>query len=161
MKWFRIELDSSGAILQCSEVESKAKGSAHIRYVEANDAASACSFAKQWYHRKLEQSRASKADRDSKRLCVARLAGCTGAQAIGHKSCQNCLDVKNAESRESYRAAREAAGSPAKSTPLKRLREPTGGSVKRRIALEAFDRLGPVKFREWLVSEIERVSRGH
>lgn len=175
--WFRIELDSSGAILSCAEVDRSERSGKLVRFVEAGTAAEACSAVKEWYAAHLSSGRMRNAlHREARRaagLCTGQTSGCTGTPRIGFGTCDNCALVSAANHR--LRRLRKKLGDTADlrlsnggaqsvrdahlagiNKRSRARREAAGGAA----ALEAlrllrkFDSLGPEAFRAWLVSKI-------
>lgn len=177
-KVFRIELDDSGAILSCLEVaigETK-RGTKHVRFVHAIDAAAACDKAKRWYASAMERSAKWSKDRRSVRVargeCADQFIGCTGSPVLGKKACKACLLVAAArkdEYRKGIRVAKEKLPLDVRARKFKeKLRDRSrafklanGGIFYRAQCLKKLDSLGPVAFRAWLVAEIERYQREH
>lgn len=56
-KWFRVEHDKDGNILSCEEVDAKGRAGSVVRFYEAANKADACSQAKAWWERRLQQNR--------------------------------------------------------------------------------------------------------
>lgn len=170
MIWWRIELDSSGAIRSCEQVEANAKNTNLVRFVEASTKAEACSSAKQWWERRKAAQRAArkslKFERLERGLC---LCGKPIAANRSQSRCEGCLNDFN-EWRSKQRAGEttpRTAADPVRSRENIRKSnarnfKKRGGSagVYLRRCLKQFDNLGPEKFRAWLVSEIERRSSG-
>lgn len=177
-KLFRIELDNSGAILDCREVEDSAKkpSGTHVRYVYALDSAGACDEVKRWYESyRLRRNLSAVARREETRnngTCFGRRKGCVRETVPGKTLCPTCLEASNESSRESRRRRRAGeaidirknqGGAVAVLEGIRnrdrRRAHALGGTIMRAVALRKFDQLGPELFRAWLASEIERYQR--
>lgn len=100
MNWWKVTLDSSGAILTCEHVEAVAKGTARVAYVQASTKAEACSNAKLWWEaRKLRNKSRLQQRRDTARaaglctICCKRPSGRT-------LKCEPCRERFNARAAE-------------------------------------------------------------
>jgi hypothetical protein len=166
MLWWRVVLDKDGSIKECTQVEATGKGGGHVRYLQANTKAEACSYAKAWY----EKYKATKREAEVRRLLKCKAEGrCTSCRKAparpGKVTCQACCNQvvrRRKDVREGREQKREIL------TPeetLRRVRERQircnaqhGGSLGWTLqkCLKQFDALGPEAFRAWLVAEIER-----
>jgi hypothetical protein len=169
-KFFRIELDKTGAILSCSEVEASEKGGKFVRYVEALDAAGACEQVNAWWAARKAAHRASGAARVAARRAAGVCIDCAKPAVVGRARC-------SAHMRANYEGQlRAIARSAGESVP--RMRAPTAESAQQALArsrlhgaravakngrhtesayrrcLAHFDKLSPKQFRAWLVGKI-------
>src|SRR3989304_4796467 len=106
MMWWRVELDKSGAILKVEQVEASIAyaiaGSKHVRFVEANSKAEACSDVKAWYA-KYQANRCARSKRYHEKRKAAGLCVRGGkAGRPGKKWCQKCQDLYAAYKRKRY-----------------------------------------------------------
>lgn len=158
--WFRIELDKSGAILKCDQVDQGFTGTKFVRFVEAETKAAACSDVKAWYENRLLKARMDNARRAAIQLNagLCRALCCKQPPAEGRTKCKkhlaaeavNALRCKRGETKKQTRCPEKRKQSVIASGRL-------GGAYFPTI-LKKFDELGSVQFRAWLVSEIERRS---
>lgn len=158
-KWYRVELDSSGAILSCTEVEGAGRKNSHVRYVEALSAADATSEAKAWYEKVRQQLRDSLNRRRALREKAGKCKSCGKHPAKRHRKwCAECLG--KCATRRAERVARGRPESPEehaiKAKAHKDARRITYGTE---AAARWFDLLrnydaNPSDFRAWLVGKI-------
>jgi hypothetical protein len=161
MMWWRIELDKSGAIKTCEQVELAAKSTSLVRFVEANSKAEACSDVKSWHRRYLEKARERTRSRIESARAKGMCVGCKARPAKAHRStCQRCLD----QTVKRRRDVRNGAPVRVLLTPEQaqaHVRESKERARRNRVLIEClkqFDARGPEAFRAWLVAEIERRS---
>jgi hypothetical protein len=162
MSWWRVELDSSGAILKCRQVEALGKGNALITFVQANTNAEACKGAKMWYERRKawrrkSDKRLSKARRESGlcRSCTEPVC----SESI--KFCKKHLEQNRLAQQRYYRGETQPKTRP----PVEAIRDRENAYHRQRRALTAYlpdvlkkyDELigGNSAFRLWLVGEIK------
>jgi hypothetical protein len=146
MNWFRVELDRSGAILRCTQIEAVEENKRLVCYVQAVDKAEACSKAKSWSAERIAARKATFQRRRDEGKC----ARCERPAVPGQKTCSahrplSAAARANQQAAWDRAAAREAA-------------KEACGELPR--ILRRFDALGPEKFRSWLVAEIECRSLG-
>jgi hypothetical protein len=164
-KWFRVGIDQKGDISSDSqEVESKGRNGIVYRYYQAVSLADACSQAKAYWRRCLDQAAAYRKRYSDKHVSNGLCSGCGKNPLATNQYCRACADRKNA------RSAARRKGAPLLVEKLSAER----GIEKRRAArdkfhrenpwkvakvtyiraLEQLDALGHVAFRAWLVSKI-------
>lgn len=134
MNWFRVELDKSGAILRCEQVEAKEAGGRFVRFIEATTKAEACSAAKAWHEAHKAKDRARQA---AVRRAKAARKECRQCTQKAEKGRRYCKDHRGGQS--THRG---------------------GMQVSLQMVLRKFDMYSPKDFRAWLVSEIGRRSIG-
>lgn len=159
--WFRIELDKTGAILTCEETGEALRSGRYIRYIEADNKAAACSFAKQWYEKRKAWRRKSDKKLQDTRRAAGLCRSCTQPVcAASIKFCEYHLELSKIHQRRWARG--EAVPIPvadpvaARERELTRLREKY---QERRMALTPrqvlakYDELDGRRsaFRAWLV----------
>lgn len=159
MLWWRLELDGTGSILKCEQVEAVGKGTALVAYVQATDKAGACSSAKAWFEKRRAQnrdkSRRYRADRIAKGLCVA----CGRApHDYGIRCCAPCQARQNEKGRRARlgELPRRVVATPeeARAKHEQTYRRYNASRVGLDMILRKFDDLGPERFRAWLTFEI-------
>lgn len=150
--WFRIELDKSGAILACTQVEMSEAGGKLVRYVEAETKTEACKGVKAWFaDRKAKQERcrvAKQAERKQRGHCSRCDRKATHGPLCG---------IHHARLQENRRRFREGKTEPRKELTPREAREAYENNRIRMAlprVLREFDARGPEAFRAWLVSEI-------
>lgn len=154
MNWWRVELDESGAILKCDQVEAGKIGSAtRITYVRANTSAEACEYAKQWAERKNAADRERAKKRYEKRRAAGLCAHC-GRHAGGGATCAECKAA--AKHRPRATQPRKARRSPVEQLEAARIAARRDQFMRLPLTaiLREFDRRTPADFRNWLVREI-------
>lgn len=89
MRWWRVELGKDGAIKSCEEVEETSKQGRHVRFVEAETKAEACSSAIRW----VEAFRARRREEERRRLAryksIGKCVSC-GKPADAGTKCSAC-----------------------------------------------------------------------
>ncbi len=160
--WWRVELDSTGAILTCDFVPDKGRNGGHVIFVEASTKPLACSAAKAWHQRKLARVAVNLRGMRDKRRADGVCTRCSAPMAperMGKTRCHACVDDQRAGRRE-----QKSAGRHRKVLSAEEIRE-NARICQRRInrrrcertwqsLLDQFDRLGSNAFRAWLVAEI-------
>jgi hypothetical protein len=168
--WWRVELDKDGSIKTCDAVEASQKGSTYLRFVEAETKAHACTTVKKWYETKKRNAAVQSARAYASRKAAGTCLMCTQPKAPGRAMCELHLRVhREAEQRRRNGDTSHARPHVPPAIQLAAERErgrvwarAHGGSEGRmmRRCLKQFDALGPEAFRAWLVSEIERRTKG-
>lgn len=74
--WWRVELDKTGKVKRCTEVEASEKGTRTVRFVEAMTRDEAKSFAESWYERRKAYVRKSDAKRFAERKANKQCLRC-------------------------------------------------------------------------------------
>jgi len=159
--WFRIELDSSGAILSCAEVELAERQGRLVRYVEAPNKTEACSSVKQWNERRLRAMVEKRQAIVARRHAEGKCTECESLALAGAKMCQIHLERHRAYGKRDRERLKQGTNPGRKRlTPeMARLIHIEPAIRVSKIIFE-LDRLGPVAFRAWLVSLLrEKLSR--
>jgi len=158
MNWFRVELDKSGAILKCEQVEAKESGGRYVRFIEASTKAEACSAAKAWHEAKKARNRAGDKVRAELRKKQGLCRKCTNrARRAG------LCEAHHAAAIAAQRRSRTGESTPRPALSADEAQARARGQCRAspfRVCLRRFDELGPERFRAWLVAEIERRSLG-
>jgi hypothetical protein len=165
MNWWKVTLDSSGAILTCEQVDTVSKGTSRVTYVQATCKAEACSAAKFWWDRVKAHNRARAAERKlakrSRGLCET--CGKTPPETKRRK-CRRCLDRLNERAqarlagapriRPTYASAEEAHRVNLENQRKYResRRAERRCNLRYTDLLRKFDEIGPAAFRAWLAS---------
>jgi hypothetical protein len=162
-KWWRVELDASGAILKCSEVEAAERGTGSVRYIEALSAAEACSYAKAWDARHKAAMRECHAKRYAERKAAGRCVRCGAPGDAGHVLCARHRKADAERRRYGGETTPRIKHTPEQALAAHRkvdarYQRRNGKGKPFRKCLKQLDALGPEAFRAWLVAEIERLS---
>ncbi len=104
LRWFRLELDSSGKVLSCTAVERAEQNGSSWLYIQASDAKTASRLGMNAYMRDLMRKRRARLDAEGK----CRWCGRKGDRGPG-KRCTICLPR---ESHYQQRKRDKAAGKP-------------------------------------------------
>jgi hypothetical protein len=160
--WWRVEIDASGAILSCKEVEIEGNAQKRVLYFQAADAKEAVQSAKEWYlDYRARRTKSSKKYADNA-WAAGRCMTCGNKK---EKDRQHLTKCRSCEQRCSQRRVAKKAGAPLlvkKHTP-ESAREAMKVAAKLQVRLpmilKKFDSMGPADFRAWLVAEIERRTR--
>lgn len=161
--WFRIELDGTGAILSCTEVELAEKQGRLVRFVEAPDKAGACSSVKQWYEHRCRTMVEKRQVMIARRHAEGKCTDCEKPSAPGVKMCQTHIERRRAYGKRDRMRARGEAPPPERPIRLEPriayLAQCEPALKASRIIFE-LDRLGPVAFRAWVMSLLrEKLSK--
>lgn len=166
-KWFRVEMDLSGAILSCREVAHCQRDGRLICYVTALDKTGACTSAQTWYSETYQKEKSRlRAGVPAKQ----DLRGTRRLQSVAckHRAC--AVDVRGGAGINGYCPAHYEemranvvpnTGDPKVEARLsvereQRERARCKANVSLVDLLTRFDSDGPESFREWLSSEIRR-----
>jgi hypothetical protein len=165
LKWFRIETGADGSILSCTEVEAKGRSGGVVRFYEAIDADKACKSAQDWFASRQRSWKKRYENNKASGMCGC---GCGGPARTGKTTCQAQVDRttrlakerKAGRPRMNIRHATAEDALRASLDDLARHDKARGGSsgARLRANLVRFDALGPIAFRAWLVSEINKRS---
>lgn len=164
VNWYRVELDGSGAVTATECAGPSRVNTRHVRYVEAVDAAQACSEVLAWYakRRRKANERESALRNQNRAAGLCSVVCCKSKPKTGRKQCSLHLKAKADSARRRYNGAPALIPKTSPEQILANVRKRTedakkitGGScgTYARI-LGVFDKLGPVAFRAWLVSKI-------
>lgn len=176
-KWFRIETDASGAILSCTEVDSKGRQGAVVRYYEALTKADACRQAKEWAERFRSNLRASNVRRRDRLLAAGLCKWCGKNPRVNADHCEECRVRVNKLNNQRRRDRRNGDSAPRKNLDPIQLRENVRASNNRhKDSLRAkwgsesswvtsclvrhLDTLGPQLFRKMLCDKIRKAGGG-
>lgn len=150
--WFRVELDKTGAIVACKQVENRSSGSSLVVYVDADSNEKAVSYALEWRENYVRRTRENRARHVEK--CVARgqCIDCPNEAEAGSRRCRRCIDMDNKKRRE-----RHLGRDPQKPGP--RPGSSQGTSVRLRLdvlreAQEKHQSSSHKQFARWLRNEI-------
>jgi hypothetical protein len=164
--WWRVELDKTGAILNCELSAGAHEKQRLVTYIEAETKAEACSGATAWYARRLAGYAKNSKTRREKRTREGKCIRCSQPKEATRMQLLLCLRCKALAAEAEARGA----GTPRPARNADEQRQAflaTMERCKRRRAqanvslvglLERFDAGGPERFREWLVAEIQRRS---
>lgn len=162
-KFFRVELDKTGAILSCSEVEASEKNGRFVRYVEALDNAGAVEQVKAWWTTIKAANAARSAARRDMLRSAKRCLDCSAA-APNSSYCDSCNELRAARKRDLRAGAplirphsKTAAEASARRKASYAKHVATKGmpiEATYRSCLSHFDKLGPKQYRAWLVGKI-------
>ena len=147
--WFRLELDNTGAILSCTEVELAERQNRFVRFVEARDKAEACTSVKQWYERHRQRRRDGDRLGRSLRLMQGKCARCKQPAAPGLTVCESHRVKENSARKERRRNPRPKADPMTPQLAYLVHHEP---QLRASRVLYEFDKRGPEGFRDWLVA---------
>lgn len=170
MSWWRVQFHTDGSIKNVDETEYVTAPGRVVSYVyvQANDKASACSAAKKWWDKRVAIRKKADAKSRHSRIALGLCSkpGCGRKPREGKKTCQECADRASSLSRESLES--RASGVPDRrlsdKTPEQRMEDFRADQKVRRCdttwlaLLKKFDELGPVSFREWLLSHVPSVA---
>lgn len=166
MRWWRVELGKDGAIKSCEEVDETSKQGRHVRFVEAQTKAEACSYAKKWYAKNLERDR--KRGREKRKILQEQgLCTSCGKRPLETKHlCICCRDRINRRRNERYAGSSlliNLDGNPERHLEMRRqtklrfekrqrerVKEQLGAAYAIstvRFFKRLFDKLGPERFR--------------
>lgn len=149
MIWWRVELDTSGAILKVEQVEYAAQNKRLVRFVEADTKAEACNNAKRWYVAKLARDREIQSTKCKARRDAGLCSKCGRRPGAPRRIwCTLCLERKAVESR------RWRAGLSVPNHNDENIAYARRAGINAYAALKRFDEIGPVAFRAWLVEKL-------
>ncbi len=167
--WFRIEQNKDGSIATCTAVETSCGSRGAVHYIEADTAESACKILLARYAKHAENERKTR----ESRLAVGACYSCGSAEVMpGDKRCTECK-AKQVRAARGYRARKTQGITSRKHSKtdedrvgvaMRRLeghaKAASSALIIRRYAmqrcLEAFDRMTPRNFREWLAEELHK-----
>lgn len=162
-QWWRVELDESGSVLTCEAVAGPAKGGRLLAYVQGATLAEAKLNVKSWYLRYRAQQAAYAQRRFDKRreagLCPRDYACCTGLPEDGKKTCRACREAKAAQRRRYEEHGRTRPKANPAQARLNWARHRGNKRLTALSVLKQFDTLGPTRFREWLLNQINEGTR--
>lgn len=168
--WFRIELDKTGAVLSCEQVESSASNGKHVRYVEADDKTKALVLVAAWYKQsEYARSRriAIRTSRERHGLCVQ----CGDPLTDGR--CETCREKRRAQAQRYVsgefkpRPFAPATNDDERAAAIERkiardnTKKKRNGDSRRRVLEKLFEvkrvhaRSTRAEFEKWLASQLE------
>jgi hypothetical protein len=170
---FRVELNRSGRIWQCTEIDpgTYPESTPRTRFVTASDPDKAREKAKAWYE-DYRAKRLVESQRRGTRAFRERLKQrgiCMRCQKVpakpGKTICQTCADKETERSRRRRAKNREGVTTSVPATDPRMVlakhrknalksKIATGGYVARQFALDKIRDVGPQLFIEWLEIEI-------
>lgn len=149
--WFRIELDNTGAILSCVEVELAERQNRFVRFVEAPDKAGACTSVKDWYAARCRKMVLAKQEKTARRHSEGRCTECETPAAPGGKMCARHIELRRSYGKEKRRREREGIAPPLRGNAQLTYLVAHEPQLRASRVLYEFDKRGPEGFRVWLV----------
>lgn len=157
--WWRVELDKTGAVTRCQQVEAVTRGSVAVTFVQAESEGEACTAALLWNERRKAAARSSQRRVRDRRLAAGLCCRCGKAPFVtGRQTCVACTAKQQERDSWEYAASAKTRAptlTPEQALELHRARARRVSIMKIRIdhVLERFDLLGAEAFRSWLTRE--------
>lgn len=157
MKWWRVELDSKGAIVSCTAVLGPTKSTRLLTFVQGETKEQASDNALDWHKRFKAQQLASKQRRDARRREAGLCTYCGLVPAReGKKTCGPCSKRKYGFERSWRERGCVPKYKPADPVIVRQRYELShNATLHAPSVLKHFDELGPELFRRWLLGIIE------
>lgn len=156
--WYRVELDSTGGILNCEPVETPLVGSNTVLFVDQPSAELACIAAKRLYDKQYLKRRREI------RIAEGRCRDCSNRAEKPGGYCEVCRARARANAKQIRERKKQAGLNDRDKLPKsmqlgKRMGNVGNIASKRRLkvlleCLEKLDRKTKAEFREWLLDEI-------